>query len=135
MNEQDRKVAGDEEFAAKTKALVDESVESRDARRLSELNQARHRALEELKRGATRAPWIRMLPAGGVAAVALVAALLVLGPDEAGVEIPAAPPSTAETDFELLLNEDSLEMLEDLEFYSWLTLDELEDINENGLEG
>jgi hypothetical protein len=32
------------------------------------------------------------------------------------------PTSTA-TDFEILLNEDNLEMLEELEFYSWLDLD------------
>jgi len=29
-----------------------------------------------------------------------------------------------DTDIEILLTEDSLEMLEDLEFYSWIDLDE-----------
>ena len=32
--------------------------------------------------------------------------------------------SAAVTDMEILLTEDSLEMLEDLEFYSWMDLDE-----------
>lgn len=135
MNERYRSTAGDDEFAAKTKALFDESVESLDARRLSELNQARHRALEELERGRTGMPWATVLPAAGVAAAVALAALLMIGPDETAIEIPVAPAATAETDFELLLNEDSLEMLEDLEFYSWLTLDELGTTNENGLEG
>lgn len=133
MNERDQHAA-DDEFAAKTKALFDESVESLDARRLSQLNQARHRALDELEHGKRGVPWVRVLPAAGVAAAAALAIVIVFDSNETAIEIPVAP-VTAETDFELLLNEDSLEMLEDLEFYSWLTLDDLEDGNENGLEG
>jgi hypothetical protein len=33
-------------------------------------------------------------------------------------------PSSASTDIEILFTEDSFEMLEDLEFYSWIELDD-----------
>ena len=33
-------------------------------------------------------------------------------------------PEATASDFEILLTEDSFEMLEDLEFYSWIDLDE-----------
>lgn len=125
----------DAKFAADAKALFDESVDSLDASRLSQLNQARNRALEELERGTGVANWQRqwLLPAGGAVAAAALVAVLVSGPDDGAIDLPLAP-STAETDFELLINEDNLEMLEDLEFYSWLTLDDLEDIDASELE-
>jgi len=97
------------------KELFDGSVEKLDAATLSRLNQGRHRALEELRR-----PGVvhlgRFAPAAGVLAVAFVAAIVMRGPPniDAGVN-----PVTA-TDFEMLLEADSLEMLEDLEFYSLL---------------
>ena len=56
----------------------------------------------------------------GVAAAAVVAVVLWTG-NQSLDEI--TPPSSA-TDFEILLTEDSLEMLEDLEFYSWIELEE-----------
>ena len=73
-----------------------------------------------------------MLPAGGAAAltVALLAVLL-LRTETTDVELPVEPTS-AELDFEMLINEDSLEMLEDLEFYSWLDLDEIDGAGQSG---
>ena len=123
MNEDDHNA--DERFATEAKALFDDSVDSLDAERLSKLNQARQRALGELERGPDYLRWQRLVPAGGAVAAAAVLGVMLLGPDEAGVDLPLAP-ATAETDFELLINEDSLEMLEDLEFYSWLSIEELE---------
>ena len=56
------------------------------------------------------------LPAAGVAAAAVAVVVVLRGPgDIAGVEQPVTA-----TDFEILLDEQSLEMLEELEFYSWL---------------
>ena len=40
-------------------------------------------------------------------------------------------PLPAAADFEILLNEDSLEMLEELEFYSWIDLEDALDANGN----
>ena len=60
-----------------------------------------------------------------MAAAVVLVALLVVRTDEVVVEVPVAP-TAAETDFELLIDEDSFEMLEDLEFYSWMELTDLE---------
>lgn len=127
------KLDKDREFAADARALFDESVDALDASRLSALNQARHRALDELEAGRGFTAWQRLVPAGGAAAAAVLVAVLVLGPDESAIELPIGP-TTAASDFELLINEDNLDMLEDLEFYSWLTLEELDDIDESELE-
>jgi len=103
----------DNEFARQTKELFDESVEGLDAATLSTLNQARHRALATTQHTSV----MRWVPAAGVAAATLVAVMVILpGPSEVDV----MPPSI--TDMEILLGEDSIEMLEDLEFYSWIDM-------------
>ena len=117
MNER-KESAADDVLEKRAKALFDESIEHLDGETLSRLNRGRHRALEELH--ARRARWVQWTPAVGVAAAAVVAVVIVTG-DPAVDEI--APPAMA-TDLEILLTEDSLEMLEDLEFYSWIELDE-----------
>ena len=125
MNDEDNKLA------RRAKALFDDSVGGLDAERLSKLNRARQRALDELDRRPALAGWTRLLPAGGVAAAAVLVALLVLRTDDVAIDVPIAP-TAAETDFELLIEEDSFEMLEDLEFYSWMELDDLEATQQQG---
>ena len=105
----------EKQFEKRAKALFDDSVEEVDAAALSRLNQGRHRALDELRRPAI-AYWGRWAPAAGVAAAAAVAIVMMSGP---GQELPSGAAEVA-TDFEMLLETDSLEMLEDLEFYSVL---------------
>ena len=62
------------------------------------------------------------MPAGGLAAAAVVAVVVWQGaPVEHG-----APAAGTATDFEIMLSEDSLEMLEDLEFYSWMDMASLD---------
>ena len=111
-------MAGDDAFANKAKARFDESVEGLDAETRSRLNRGRQAALAEL--GPGRPVWLQWVPAVGVAAVAIFAVVLWSGNQPPG-EI---APTVSATDFEILLNEDSLEMLEDLEFYSWIELAE-----------
>ena len=90
---------------------------------LSRLNQGRQRALAELDREASGlGVWLRWVPVTGVAAAALVAVMVMNG------QGPGEQPVTA-SDFEMLLEEDSLEMLDELEFYTWL---ELADAEVNG---
>lgn len=109
-----------EEFAKQAKALFDESVDKLDAATLSRLNQGRHRALAELDRETSQPGiWLRWVPVTGVAAAALVTVLVMNG------EAPVEQPVTA-SDFEMLLEEDSLEMLDELEFYTWLELADAE---------
>jgi hypothetical protein len=107
-------------FERKAKAAFDASVDELDAATLSRLNRSRHEALAELER--TEHRWSLWMPATGVAAAVLVAVLLLQSP--ATIDDIAAP--TTVTDFEILLGEDSIEMLEDLEFYSWIDIAEME---------
>jgi len=117
MKERKDKVA-DEAFADKAKQLFDESVEGLDGETRSRLNRGRQAALNELTAG--RSVWVQWAPAAGVAAAAVVAIVLWTG----NPPVDELTPEASATDFEILLAEDSFEMLEDLEFYSWIDLDE-----------
>lgn len=121
MNETSDKRSGDkmsdEQFAEQAKQLFDNSVEQLDTATLSRLNQGRHAALEVLQGNRVTATWGRWLPvtsAAGVAAAVLVTVMLAQGPD--AVTLPA----DSVVDFEILLEGENLEMIENLEFYSWL---------------
>ena len=116
MNERNRNTA-DEAFADKAKQHFDASVDSLDGETRSKLNRGRQAALAELKPGGR--PWVQWIPAGGVA-VAAVAALVVWS---GSMRLPELDTPGVASDMEILLTEDSLEMLEDLEFYSWIDLD------------
>jgi hypothetical protein len=104
------------ELERRTKRAFDESVAGLDAATRSRLTQARHRALEELPQ--RRASWRSgLLPAGALAATALVAWLVVVQPPPPQQAVREAPLA----DLEILLGEEDLEMLdEELEFYGWL---------------
>lgn len=113
----------DEEFAREAKTRFDESVDKLDAATLSTLNQSRQRALREVHARPTQ--WLRWVPAAAMATAAFVVVTMIL-PDPANIQ-----PMPAEvTDMEILLGEDSIEMLEDLEFYTWI--DMLEQENDVG---
>ena len=111
----------DERLAASAKQTFDESVEAIDAATLSRLNRGRHRALEELQRAKSMHQWVRWAPATGIAAAALITVMVMRGPDD--VVLPVAPVTAS--DFEILLDDEPLEMLEDLEFYSWIDSSDL----------
>jgi hypothetical protein len=121
MKEQ-KDMAADKAFAEKARKLFDESVADLDAQTRSRLNRGRQLALEELATG--RPVWVQWAPAAGVAAAAVIAVVLWTGNQPVDELTPAASAS----DFEILLTEDSFEMLEDLEFYSWIDLDEEADV-------
>ena len=105
----------DEQFAQEAKALFDASVDEMDAATLSTLNRGRHYALEKAEAPRTR--WLRWAPAAGVATAVLIAVMVTL-PGPSQVEVMPA----ARADMEILLGEDSIEMFEELEFYSWLDM-------------
>ena len=110
----------DDKFLQEAKARFDESVDGLDAATLSTLNQGRHRALEEA--GRSHPAVLRWVPVTGVAVAALVG-VMVLQPEPAGVD---SLPATVD-DMEILLGEDSIEMLENLEFYAWIDALEQDD--------
>ncbi len=107
----------DEQLAEAAKQAFDQSVDGLDAATLSRLNRGRQAALAEARQPVR--PWLRWMPATGVAAAVLLALVIQQGPGD--VDVIAAPAA----DLEMLLGEESIEMLEDLEFYSWLDTEEL----------
>ncbi len=119
----------DKRLEQSAKALFDDSVARLDAATLSKLNQGRQAAIAELADGSPSRQWVRWMPATGVATAALVAIVVLRGP--AQIDVPIAPDPTI-TDFEILLGEDPLEMIEDLEFYSWIDLADLESTDNVG---
>lgn len=106
----------EEKLAVEAKRLFDDSVDKLDAATLSKLNQGRQKALEELDTVRPTGQWARWVPATGIAAAAVIAVVVMQG-DPTDTTVPAA---NSMTDFEILMSEDSLEMIEDLEFYSWI---------------
>lgn len=122
------------EFETRLKRAFDSSVSELDGRTRSRLAQARSRALERA-RHAGPAQWLRggrgLIPAGAVAAAVVAAALVWQSPVtlRPGIELADAG------DWEILLGEDELEMLEELEFYVWLEdqLDEAADAADDSI--
>ena len=111
----------DKGFEESAKTLFDDSVERLDAATLSKLNQARQAALAEMANATPLRQWSRWMPATGVATAALVAVVVLRGP---GTVDPPMGPDPTVTDFEILMGDDALEMIEDLEFYSWIDVAE-----------
>jgi hypothetical protein len=104
-------------FEQRTKDLFDDGVTGLDAATRSRLTRARHRALEELQPSKARWRW-SFLPAGGVAAAAVLAVLLFVHPRP---QTEAGPQASSIADLEILFSEEDLQMLdEDIEFYGWL---------------
>ena len=103
-----------EGVSRQAKELFDDSVESLDAATLSRLNQGRQKALAELQRPTGLVLRGRWIPATAVAAAAVVTVIVMRGP-----QVDEAEALTA-ADFEMLLEEESFEMFEDLEFFAVL---------------
>lgn len=123
MSRQDKKSVRDDAFLQRAADAFDDSVENLDAATRSRLNQGRQQALAVSERSALFGnSWI---PLGAAAAVALLAIGVWNGSKPPAVFDVAdfATPGLA-SDFEILLDQDELEMLEDLEFYSWIDFDE-----------
>jgi hypothetical protein len=103
-----------DELETKARALFEDSVERLDAHTRSKLTQARNRALNEVKPGASRR-WI-WAPAGGLAVAAVIAVVMVSGGLRSGNETGAL----ALEDIDIVADSENLDMLEDVEFYQWL---------------
>lgn len=106
----------DEELVQQAKEAFDRSVDGLDAATLSRLNQGRQAALAEAREPGHA--WLRWLPA----TAAVVAVLLVMNSLQSPGDVGVMPV----TDLDIILSEESIEMLEELEFYSWLDTQELE---------
>jgi hypothetical protein len=105
------------DFERRTKRVFDDSVAALDAATRSALTQARYRALEEPTSSRNRGWRSAVLPAGALAATALVAWLAIWQLPPSSDAVSGAPLA----DLEILLGEEDLEMLdEELEFSGWL---------------
>ena len=108
---------GETEFERTARAMFDASIDSLDARTLSRLNQARHRALDAAAASRSRRRlWLMWAPAGALAAGVFAAALLLRGP----IDDPTVAAET-QAPVELLAAGEDLDIAAeaDLEFYAW----------------
>ena len=110
----------DAELERRAKEAFDRSAAELDAATRSRLTQARYRALEELPGARKRRAWQwSLVPAGAVAAAALVA-VLVLQPNNPANDR-GLREAGALADLDILLGDEDLEMYdEEIEFYAWL---------------
>lgn len=117
---------GDDAFAEAAAALLRESAQNVDAATASRLNRARQAALDQYPRRPRLATWLA--PALSTAAVLALAVGLWLNRAGApAIPAPLTPAVESTADLDLLLADDSLEMLENLDFYAWLDADRSDD--------
>ncbi|MEM7706497.1 MAG: hypothetical protein AAF358_13130 [Pseudomonadota bacterium] len=104
----------DRELSNAVNTIVEQRSSGLDAATLSRLNRARQQALDDV-RHESRGRW---LPGGLAAGAAVVAVAIGL----TGRVPPPAQPLLEQpvSDFTVLASDESLEMLENLEFYAWL---------------
>ena len=111
------------DFERNARVLLERSIERIDGRTRSRLNQARQRALEE-SRGGRHRPWWRslaLMPAGAVAAAALLAVMLwYREPALHQGPLPEGHVAAVE-DMDLLADAEGLDLIEgwDGPFYEW----------------
>lgn len=125
MSKADDRIEKDEDelFVQKARTLFERSVDGLDGQTLSRLTRSRHAALAELDSGTVSlGRWMQWAPATGVAAVAVAAIVLWNGNARLDAGIDPIEPAVS-GDFELLIAEESFDMLQDLEFYSWVEID------------
>lgn len=113
----------------RSRELFEDSVGRLDARTRSRLNQARQHALSELNKAAPRRYWLAA-PLGGLAAAVVIAIVMMTGrqttaPSQDSGALPL-------DDFDIVADADSLELLQDVEFYSWMAEASGPDSNSTG---
>lgn len=97
--------------------LLRASADGLDGNIRSRLTQARSAAIEEARRARTLFSRRTLVPAGALAAAAVLAVMLWSGGSR--TPVPATPHNSFE-DIDLLVTSESFELLEDLEFYEWV---------------
>ena len=123
------------ELELRAKSAFDESVGTLDAATRRRLAAARRAALAELRSPGLSVPWLsdNFRSVAATLVVALMAAWLLLpGQEQASTGLQSI---AALSDFELLLEADELEMLEELEFFAWLEEQPDVDVSREALDG
>jgi len=112
-----------EAFERRAQELLEESTERLDGRVRSRLTQARSAAIEAARKSRRGVAWRTWIPAGALAGAAALAVFLWNGAPQ-----PAATPTLAVhsslDDLDIMVTNESFELLEELEFYEWVTVGE-----------
>jgi hypothetical protein len=109
------------EFERGTRELLNDSADGLDGHVRSRLTQARFAAVQEARKQRMPLFWRGWVPVGAAAGAAALGILLWTGSGKT----PHAPATTPLDDVDLMTADDSLEMIEELEFYAWLPQDDV----------
>jgi hypothetical protein len=108
-----------ESLERRAREMLDESAERLDGRIRSRLTQARSAAVEEARQAQRRFAWRAWIPAGALAGAAALAVFVWSGaPHSPGT--PALAVHSSLDDLDIMVTNESFELLEDLEFYEWV---------------
>jgi hypothetical protein len=108
-----------EGFERRARELLDESTERLEGRIRSRLTQARSAAVDEARKPRLGVAWRAWIPAGALAGAAALAVFLWSGaPHSPGA--PALAVHSSLDDLDIMVTNESFELLEDLEFYEWV---------------
>ena len=107
----------DEDFIKSVKTALEESTENLDAVTRSRLTTARHQALAQKNKKRTWFPGL--VPVGAFASLAAAILIFTIWSENSGLENPSLM-----EDMELLSSSESFELLEELEFYEWLDIED-----------
>ncbi|MBM4195675.1 MAG: hypothetical protein FJ197_01070 [Gammaproteobacteria bacterium] len=113
----------EDRFETRLRDALREQADAIDGPTRSRLNRARQQVLAELDHAGHRPAGLGSGWQPALGAAALAALAIALWPGRGGPLSPVAPSidgADPALELELLLAEDSLEMLEELEFYKWL---------------
>ena len=121
-----------EALERRARELFEASVREVDARAASQLARARAAAVAELDPG-RRPAWQWATPVAVAASAALVAVLLMRTPEEAAAPVAASDAAAGLEALELLAAGEDLDLAaEDPEFYAWLELAALDELDGQG---
>jgi hypothetical protein len=110
--------SGHEAFEKRARELLEESTQRLDGRVRSRLTQARFAAVEEARRARHPFAWRTWVPAGALAAAAVLAVVLWNGQ---ATQPPVASGAPSLDDLEIVAGGENFELLENLDFYEWVS--------------
>ncbi len=117
--------SGHEAFEKRARELLEESTQRLDGRVRSRLTQARFAAVEEARRARHPFAWRTWVPAGALAAAAVLTVVLWNGHS---AQPPALGAAQSLDDLEIVAGGENFELLENLDFYEWVAIQGSPDI-------
>lgn len=106
--------------------LLQASADGLDGHIRSRLTQARSAAVEEARKTRHRFDWRLWIPAGALAGAAALAVLMWSGSPQAP-QAPALAGHNSLDDLDIMVTNESFELLEELEFYEWVAAADSDD--------